>query len=121
MLSDRPTKLVPPVLAKMAAWSLCLILTGVVVFYFVQVIARLSFVVLPVAIALLLTALLYPMTRSLRQAGMRPIYATWLTMIAALAVLARAPAGSSGPAPPTSSPTWSSRSRPRWATCRNGS
>ncbi|TXK39495.1 AI-2E family transporter [Nonomuraea sp. C10] len=88
MLSDRPTKLVPPVLAKIAAWSLCLILTGVVVFYFVQVIARLSFVVLPVAIALLLTALLYPMTRSLRQAGMRPIYATWLTMIAALAVLA---------------------------------
>jgi predicted PurR-regulated permease PerM len=88
VLNDRPTKLVPPVLARMAAWSLCLILTGVVVYYFVQVIARLSFVVLPVAIALLLTALLYPMTRSLREAGMRPIYATWLTMIAALAVLA---------------------------------
>ncbi|MEV4099705.1 AI-2E family transporter [Nonomuraea sp. NPDC049649] len=88
MLNDRPTKLVPPVLARIAAWSLCLILTGVVVYYFVQIIARLSFVMLPVAIALLLTALLYPMTRSLREAGVRPIYATWLTMIAALAVLA---------------------------------
>jgi len=88
VLNDRPTKLVPPVLARIAAWSLCLILTGVVVYYFVQIIARLSFVMLPVAIALLLTALLYPMTRSLREAGVRPIYATWLTMIAALAVLA---------------------------------
>ncbi|MEU7744649.1 AI-2E family transporter [Nonomuraea sp. NPDC049158] len=88
MLTDRPTKLVPPVLAKMAAWCLCLILVGVVVYFFVQGIARLSFVALPVAIALLLTALLFPLTRSLRQAGMRPIYATWITMLVALAVLA---------------------------------
>jgi predicted PurR-regulated permease PerM len=87
VLPDRPTKLVPPVLARMAAWSGCLILLGVVVNYFVQVVARLAFVVLPVAIALLLTALLFPLTRSLRNAGMRPIYATWLTMLVALAVL----------------------------------
>ncbi|WP_433517278.1 AI-2E family transporter [Nonomuraea sp. CA-143628] len=87
MLTDRPTKLVPPVLAKMAAWCLCLILVGVVVYFFVQGIARLSFVALPVAIALLLTALLFPLTRSLREAGMRPIYATWITMLVALAVL----------------------------------
>jgi predicted PurR-regulated permease PerM len=87
VLSDRPTKLVPPVLARMAAWCLCLILVGVVVNYFFQAIALLSFVALPVAIALLLTALLFPLTRSLRNAGLRPIWATWLTMIAALAVL----------------------------------
>ncbi|MFB4287901.1 AI-2E family transporter [Nonomuraea sp. ATR24] len=87
MLTDRPTKLVPPVLARMAAWCLCLVLVGVVVYFFVQVIARLSFVALPVAIALLLTALLFPLTRSLREAGLRPIWATWLTMLAALAVL----------------------------------
>jgi predicted PurR-regulated permease PerM len=85
---DRPTKLVPPVLAKMAAWCVCLILVGVVVYFFVQAIARLTFVALPVAIALLLTALLFPLTKSLRQAGMRPIYATWLTMLVALTVLA---------------------------------
>ncbi|MGP3956381.1 AI-2E family transporter [Nonomuraea sp. 3N208] len=87
MLPDRPTKLVPPVLAKMAAWCVCLILVGVVVYFFAQIIARLTFVALPVAIALLLTALLFPLTNRLRQAGMRPIYATWLTMLVALAVI----------------------------------
>ncbi|MGA4993501.1 AI-2E family transporter [Nonomuraea bangladeshensis] len=88
MLPDRPTKLVPPTLAKMAAWCVCLILVGVVVYFFALIIARLTFVALPVAVALLLTALLYPLTNSLRQAGMRPIYATWVTMLVALAVLA---------------------------------
>ncbi|MET7461784.1 AI-2E family transporter [Nonomuraea sp. NPDC005501] len=88
MLRDRPTKLVPPVLAKMAAWSGCLILVGVVVYFFAQGVGRLSFVALPVAVALLLTALLFPLARSLREAGMRPIYATWITMLVALAVLA---------------------------------
>lgn len=87
MLSDRGTKLVPPVLARMAAWSACLILIGIVLFYFAGAVARLSFVALPVAIALLLTALLFPLTRSLRQAGMRSIWATWITMLAALAVI----------------------------------
>ncbi|MEW9549468.1 AI-2E family transporter [Nonomuraea sp. NPDC050783] len=87
MLPDRPTKLVPPVLAKMAAWCVCLILVGVVVYIFAMIIARLTFVALPVAIALLLTALLFPLTHRLRQAGMRPIYATWVTMLIALAVL----------------------------------
>jgi predicted PurR-regulated permease PerM len=87
VLTDRPTKLVPPVLAKLAAWCLCLILIGVVVYFFVQGIARLSIVALPVAIALLLTALLFPLTRRLRGAGMRPIYATWITMLVALTVL----------------------------------
>lgn len=88
VLSDRGTKLVPPVLARMAAWSACLILVGIVLYYFAGAVARLSFVALPVAIALLLTALLFPLTRSLRQAGMRSIWATWLTMLAALAVIA---------------------------------
>ncbi|MGW0806301.1 AI-2E family transporter [Nonomuraea sp. NPDC002799] len=88
MLPDHPTKLVPPVLARTAAWCVCLILVGVVVYFFIQVIARLTFVALPVAIALLLTALLFPLTNRLRGAGMRPIYATWITMLVALTVLA---------------------------------
>lgn len=87
MFSDRPTKLVPPTLAIVAAWSACLILVGVVVYFFAQIIARISFVALPVAIAFLLSALLFPLTRGLRNTGMRPIYATWLTMLVALAVL----------------------------------
>nr|WP_152992552.1 AI-2E family transporter [Nonomuraea pusilla] len=88
MQIDRPTKLVPPTLAKLAAWCACLILVGVVVYFSAQVVARLMFVALPVAVAILLTALLFPLTDSLRRAGMRPIYATWITMLVALAVLA---------------------------------
>ncbi|MEV0593583.1 AI-2E family transporter [Nonomuraea cavernae] len=87
MTTDRPTSLVPPVLAKMATWAACLILVGVVVYFFALGIGRLSFVALPVAVALLLTALLFPLTNSLRKAGMRPIYATWITMLVALTVL----------------------------------
>ncbi|MFI6496585.1 AI-2E family transporter [Nonomuraea typhae] len=87
MFSDRLTKLVPSTLARLAAWSACLILVGAVVYVIAQVIARLSFVALPVAIAVLLAALLYPLTRIFRNAGLRPIYATWLTMLVALAVL----------------------------------
>ncbi|WP_093262401.1 AI-2E family transporter [Thermostaphylospora chromogena] len=89
MISDRErtTPLVPPVLARMAAWSGCLILLGVVVYYFAQILATLRFVVLPVAIALLLTALMFPLTHRLRNAGVRPIWATWITMLVAFAVL----------------------------------
>ncbi|MBA2894428.1 AI-2E family transporter [Nonomuraea soli] len=87
MRADRPMKLVPPTLARAAAWCACVIVVGVVVYFFSQVVARLSFVALPVAIALLLTALLYPLTSWLRGMGLRPIYATWLTMLVALAVI----------------------------------
>jgi predicted PurR-regulated permease PerM len=88
VFSDRTAKLVPPLVAKAAAWSVCLILVGVVVYFFALIIAHLSFVALPVAIALLLAALLYPLTRILRvKAGLRPIYATWATMLVALAII----------------------------------
>ncbi|MFI6889737.1 AI-2E family transporter [Streptosporangium canum] len=89
MISDRErlTQLVPRTLLRLAAWSLCLIIIGWAVFYFAQFIAMLRIVVLPVAIALLLTALLFPVTRRLRAMGMRPIYATWVTLLIALAVL----------------------------------
>ncbi|WP_433240698.1 AI-2E family transporter [Streptosporangium sp. CA-135522] len=84
---ERLTQLVPRTLIRLAAWSLCLIIIGWAVFYFAQFIATLHIVVLPVAIALLLTALLFPITRRLRAMGIRPIYATWITMLIALAVL----------------------------------
>ncbi|GAA4219214.1 putative PurR-regulated permease PerM [Streptosporangium album] len=89
MISDRErlTQLVPRTLLRLAAWSLCLIIIGWAVFYFAQFIATLHIVVLPVAVALLLTALLFPVTRWLRNRGMRPIYATWITILIALAVL----------------------------------
>ncbi|GLX94387.1 AI-2E family transporter [Herbidospora sp. NBRC 101105] len=78
---------VPPTLNIVAAWSWRVIVIGVVVYFFAMILARLSFVTLPVAIAFLLTALLYPITSRLRRAGFRPIYATWTTMLVALAFI----------------------------------
>ncbi|WP_089206335.1 AI-2E family transporter [Streptosporangium subroseum] len=89
MISDRErlTRLVPRTLLRLAMWSLCLIIIGWAVFYFAQFIATLRIVVLPVAIALLLSALLFPITRRLKSRGMKPIYATWITMLIAFTVL----------------------------------
>ncbi|MFB9723685.1 AI-2E family transporter [Planobispora longispora] len=71
----------------MAVWSLCLIIIGWAVSYVAQGVAALRIVALPVAIAFLFTALLFPITRRLRTAGMRPIYATWVSMLIAFTVL----------------------------------
>jgi predicted PurR-regulated permease PerM len=78
---------VPPTLATLAAWSACLIVIGVVVYFFAQIVTILRIVVLPFAIALLLTALLFPLTARLRAAGLRSIWATWATMLFAFAVI----------------------------------
>ncbi|GAA4559609.1 AI-2E family transporter [Planotetraspora kaengkrachanensis] len=64
-----------------------MLLLGAMIYVFALIIGRLSFVVLPVAIAFLLTALLLPMTRRLRGFGLRPIYATWITMLFGLAII----------------------------------
>ncbi|GAA4583982.1 AI-2E family transporter [Planotetraspora phitsanulokensis] len=64
-----------------------MLLLGAMIYVFALIIGRLSFVVLPVAIAFLLTALLFPMTRRLRRFGLRPIYATWITMLFGLAII----------------------------------
>ncbi|MEU4580141.1 AI-2E family transporter [Nonomuraea sp. ATR24] len=84
---DRLLRLVPATLAKMAAWCACLIVIGVVANYVFGFVASMRLIALPVAIALLLTALLFPLTRRLRASGLRAIYATWITMLVALAVL----------------------------------
>ncbi|GAA3797322.1 AI-2E family transporter [Sphaerisporangium flaviroseum] len=89
MIAERQTdeRTVPPVLSAMAAWSWRLIVIGVVIYFSTQIIVRLSFVALPMAIALLLTALLFPITDRLRRGGLRPIWATWITMLFAFAII----------------------------------
>ncbi|MFB9838095.1 AI-2E family transporter [Actinoallomurus acaciae] len=77
---------VPPALAAAAAWCWRLIVIGVVVYAVVNIIDRLRLVVLPCAVALLLCALLQPLTDRLRR-WMPSLAATWLTMLLALAVL----------------------------------
>jgi predicted PurR-regulated permease PerM len=84
---NRRAPIVPPVLATLAAWSWRLIVLGVVVYYFAQIVATLQFVALPVAVALLVTALLFPLTDGLRKAGLNSMAATWITMLTAFAVL----------------------------------
>jgi predicted PurR-regulated permease PerM len=77
---------VPTALASAAAWCWRLIVIGVVVYAIVNIIDRLRLVVLPCAVALLLCALLHPVTARLRR-WMPSLAATWLTMLLALAVL----------------------------------
>jgi predicted PurR-regulated permease PerM len=77
---------VPPVLTTAAAWSWRLIVIGIVLYAVAHVIGALRLVVLPCAVALLLCALLHPITERLRR-WMPSLAATWLTMLLALGVL----------------------------------
>jgi predicted PurR-regulated permease PerM len=78
---------VPPLLATVADYCWRLIVVGVVLYALLKLAGRLHIVVLPVAIALLLCALLNPVTERLRKAGLPSLAATWLTMLLALGVL----------------------------------
>lgn len=84
-MSDRDPG-VPRTLQTVAAFCWRLIVVGIVVYAVVRIIDKLRLVVLPCAIALLLCALLYPVTARLRR-RMPPLAATWLTMLLALGVL----------------------------------
>jgi predicted PurR-regulated permease PerM len=79
---------VPGWLERAAGWAWRLIILGVLIYLTFRVISVLRLVVLPCVAALLLTALLQPLTQRLRQAGLPALAATWCTFLAALAVLA---------------------------------
>jgi predicted PurR-regulated permease PerM len=81
---------VPGWLQLAAGWSWRLLVVGVVVYLTFRVASQLRLVVLPFIAALLLTALLLPLSRRLRRAGMPGLAATWCTLLAAVAVLAGA-------------------------------
>jgi predicted PurR-regulated permease PerM len=79
---------VPGWLERAAGWAWRLLILGVLIYVTFRVVGVLRLVVLPCVAALLLTALLQPLTRRLRQAGLPALAATWCTFLAALAVLA---------------------------------
>jgi predicted PurR-regulated permease PerM len=79
---------VPSMLARMAAWSWRLLVIGLLIYVAFRVASALSLVVLPCIAALLLTALLQPLTARLRRSGMPSLAATWCTVLAAIVVLA---------------------------------
>jgi len=79
---------VPRLLAQAAAWSWRILLVGLLIYVGFRVATTLRLVVLPCLAALLLTALLQPLTSRLRRTGMPSLAATWCTIGAAVIVLA---------------------------------
>ncbi len=79
---------VPRLLQQAAAWAWRLLLVGLLIYVAFRVASALALVVLPSLAALLLTALLQPLTARLRRTGMPPLAATWCTVLAAVVVLA---------------------------------
>jgi predicted PurR-regulated permease PerM len=79
---------VPMWLQRAAAWAWRLLLIALLIYVTFRVASALRLVVLPVIAALLLTALLQPLTARLRRSGMPSMAATWCTLLAAIIVLA---------------------------------
>src|SRR5215831_5665803 len=81
---------VPMWLHRAAGWSWRLLILGVLLYAAFRVASILRLVILPCVAALLLTALLQPLTLRLRRSGLPALAATWCTLLAALVVLAGA-------------------------------
>ncbi len=78
---------VPSWLQTGAAWSWRLLLLALAIYLIARAIGVLYIVVVPCTAALLLTALLQPLTARLRRAGLPGLAATWCTLLIAAAVL----------------------------------
>jgi predicted PurR-regulated permease PerM len=78
---------VPGWLQAGAAWSWRLLLLAAAIYLIARVIGMLYIVVVPCTAALLLTALLQPLTARLRRTGLPSLAATWCTMLIAALVL----------------------------------
>jgi predicted PurR-regulated permease PerM len=78
---------VPGWLQTGAAWSWRLLLLAAVIYLVARVIGVLYIVVVPCTAALLLTALLQPLTSRLRRAGLPGLAATWCTLLIAALIL----------------------------------
>ncbi len=81
---------VPRLLQDLAAWSWRLLLVAIVIYISFRVAVALRLVVLPFIAAMLLTALLQPVTVWLKRRGFPPLLATWCTFLAAILVIAGA-------------------------------
>ena len=78
---------VPSWLQTGAAWSWRLLLLAVAIYLIARVLGILYIVVVPCVAALLLTAVLQPLTSRLRRAGLPALAATWVTLLIAALVL----------------------------------
>jgi len=78
---------VPRWLRVSAGWSWRLLLLAGLLYVAGKVASLLYLVIVPFAAAILLTALLQPLTARLRRAGLGPLAATWCTLLLAFAVI----------------------------------
>jgi predicted PurR-regulated permease PerM len=78
---------VPGWLQTGAGWSWRLLILAAAIYLVARVLAVLSIVVVPCIVALLLTALLQPLTARLRRAGLPALAATWVTLLIVAVVL----------------------------------
>lgn len=78
---------VPNWLQTAAAWSWRLLLIAIVIYLIARLLGILYVVVVPCVAALLLTALLQPLTARLCRSGLPRLAATWVTLLVAAAVL----------------------------------
>ena len=78
---------VPSWLATGAAWSWRLLLLALAIYLISRLLGILYVVVVPCIAALLLTALLQPLTSRLRRAGLPALAATWVTLLIALIIV----------------------------------
>lgn len=88
--SPHPDSQVPRLLQQVAAWSWRLLLTGLIIYLAFRLAVALRLVILPLIAALLLAALLQPVTGRLRRRGFPPTLATWCPLLLALIVIAGA-------------------------------
>jgi predicted PurR-regulated permease PerM len=78
---------VPGWLQTGAGWSWRLLIIAAAIYLVARVLGVLSIVVVPCIVALLLTALLQPLTARLRRAGLPALAATWVTLLIVAVVL----------------------------------
>jgi predicted PurR-regulated permease PerM len=78
---------VPSWLQTGAAWSWRLLLLAIAIYLIARVLGILYIVVVPCVAALLLTAVLQPLTSRLRRAGLPALAATWVTLLIAAVVV----------------------------------
>lgn len=80
--------IVPHWLQVAGGWAWRLLFIGIALYLAYRVAGRLAVVVIPCAAALLLTALLQPVTARLHRAGLPTLAAAWCTLLGAVIVLA---------------------------------
>ena len=86
--SGPTTPEVPRLLRIWGGWAWRLLAIGLLIYGVAIFLHRLYILVIPVVIALFATALLHPLTDRLRRHRVPSIWATWLTLILAIAVVA---------------------------------